>query len=108
PQPAARPSIASRETPVDMTQYAEIGRIRPDAGLPGQSNPLGALGSMAAAADRIISARLSIARRPGLDLPLAAAPAAREGQRAPGGETDRDFDLNSPFDVPAFLRRQEG
>jgi hypothetical protein len=57
---------------------------------------------------------LSIARRALLDLPLAAGgtgasngpsgPAAEPGRGEPGA----DFDLGSSFDVPAFLRRQEG
>ena len=70
-------------------------------------------------------ARLAIARRPFLDLPLgsgappsgapangsASAEPAHAGQGS--GSADRlaidpDFDLNSTFDVPAFLRRQEG
>jgi hypothetical protein len=66
--------------------------------------------------------RLSITRRPLFDLPLAmtggpvpapavspavvmADPIAPEPKKAAG---DPDFDLQSTFDVPAFLRRQEG
>jgi hypothetical protein len=64
--------------------------------------------------------RLSITRRPLLDLPskTAALPlaAAGAGQAASNphsdgaaqlGEVNPDFDLTSSFDVPAFLRRQE-
>jgi hypothetical protein len=57
---------------------------------------------------------MSIARRPLLDLPLVAAGTAGSGRNdadgeAPDGDTDGDFDrLSSSFDVPAFLRRQEG
>jgi hypothetical protein len=73
---------------------------------------------------------LSIARRPLIDLPLAAVttspamtssvpgPSASSGMPAEtpvpvSQETgtalpDPDFDLSSTFDVPAFLRRQEG
>jgi hypothetical protein len=87
-----------------------------------------------AAAPAIPTARLSIARRPLLDLSMAVsagtAPtsAAASSPGAPGSTTsggtpdldarrpadkatlamDPDFDLSSTFDVPAFLRRQEG
>ena len=75
-------------------------------------------------------ARLSIARRPMLDLPIAApatADAAAASATADPIDTigepdpidpiadaalklklDSDFDLSSTFDVPAFLRRQDG
>ncbi len=112
---AARPS-ASAQTPIDMTHYSDHGRMRPE--------PLPAPSSVAAS-------RFSFARRPLLELPLAAGmasapaappttPAAPAGaadddtvvMRAPtdtdGVAPDPDFDLSSTFDVPAFLRRQEG
>jgi hypothetical protein len=85
------------------------------------------------------AARMSIARRPLFDLPIAAngggaamalssssssgAPVAGSGSAAgnPGdsdairpaetivdASADPDFDLSSTFDIPAFLRRQEG
>ena len=60
--------------------------------------------------DRPIAQRLTLNRRPVSDLPLAAGGAMGDG--APeGGETEHaggDADMASPFDVPAFLRRQEG
>ena len=68
-QPAARPATSGAQTPVDMTQYADHSRMRADGGAAG-----------GAAVDRLTSARLSIARRPLLDLPLAAA--------APGAADD--------------------
>jgi cell division protein FtsZ len=47
--------------------------------------------------------RMSISRRPALDLPLIAPPAAEpEADATPGAE----FEPVSPLDVPAFLRRQ--
>jgi hypothetical protein len=81
--------------------------------------------------------RLSIARRPPLDLPLAASMGGSASSGSSGGtaappfasgvegadasdpalhanagedklSSDPDFDLSSAFDVPAFLRRQEG
>ena len=110
PQVAVRPAGSATQTPVDMTMYA-------DARMP------------AAAPAPMAAPRLTIARRPLLDLPAAAAagmPAAASiaatsapsagsapVQRSGGLETldlrltDGDFDLSSTFDVPAFLRRQE-
>ncbi len=55
--------------------------------------------------------RLSIARRPLLDLPLAAAAgAAAASVSSDTGGVDEAIDLDSgvsSFDIPAFLRRQE-
>ncbi len=102
PQAAARPAASGAQTPVDMTQYADHARGRGEA-------------VSAGGADRLAMGRLSIARRPPLDLPLAASvPASPADSTAPmssaegGAETHMDFDLGSTFDVPAFLRRQEG
>ncbi len=119
PVAAARPATGTARTPVDMSHYADVSRVRADA-VPA---PMGSMPSP----------RLSIARRALLDQTIAvsanaaaasstASPAA--GPTVPGGaggsetlrgdsETeksavDRDFDLSSTFDVPAFLRRQEG
>jgi cell division protein FtsZ len=124
-QANARPSATLAQTPVDMTQYADHARMRNDA-IP--------------ASVSIPAARLSIARRPLFELPMAAsggtpmpfaissaapvpvAPAAgpapspgasdpdamRPMTDADANVTDPDFDLSSTFDVPAFLRRQEG
>jgi cell division protein FtsZ len=115
PHGAARPVASSAQTPVDMTQYADA-RPRADA----------------AANAAAPSSRLSIARRSLLDLPLASS--ARISPSAPPAMTmaaptdsphadpadgdvlrtaeqadsDADVDFGSAFDVPAFLRRQEG
>jgi len=97
PQSATQPSTSRSmvQTPVDMTQYADAGRLRGDAA------------PLAAAAERAVTAqRLSIARRPALDLPLPGMPATAD--TAPQLSSDPDFDSGSTFDVPAFLRRQEG
>jgi cell division protein FtsZ len=107
-QPAARPMTSGAQTPVDMTQYADLSRMRADTGT-----------AAAAGMERLASARMSIARRPLLDLPLAAAsgtPSAPAGASPAGASTGAnandglhaDFDLGTTFDVPAFLRRQEG
>jgi cell division protein FtsZ len=99
PQAEARPKApaSGAQTPVDMSQYAELGRLRPEAAVP----------AAAATAERALTQRLSIARRPAFDLPLAAAPGAVEPAPQPALHGDLDFDPGGTFDVPAFLRRQE-
>jgi cell division protein FtsZ len=109
-QASGRPTASAAQTPADMTPYADHARLRNDAVI--------AAGSMPAA-------RLSIARRPLLDLPMSAngggasmAPSAAASVGDPDAmrraaaarmlATDPDFDPSSTFDVPAFLRRQEG
>ncbi len=113
--PAMKPNGAIAQTPVDMTMYADV-RVRAEA---------------AVAAAALPSPRLTIARRPLLELPVAAAsgaPAAvaMASAAAPslmgGGEAtgtsaaEGDLDLRlavdaefeaSTFDVPAFLRRHD-
>jgi cell division protein FtsZ len=118
---AAKPTGSAATTPVDMSVYSDHARMRPEPPV----------------AVSVPPARLSIARRPLLDLPMAASagsalpkpangagsgasPAAttpppgteatadRDADVMRGGAPDADFDLGSTFDVPAFLRRQEG
>jgi len=116
--PSARAASSAAQTPVDMTHYGDHARIRLDA----MPAPLAVAGS-----------RLSIARRSLLDLPMAvslaagapivpgavAAPSSPEAAEPDAdtlrldAEVDRlalepDFADSSTFDVPAFLRRQEG
>jgi cell division protein FtsZ len=125
PPPASRTSHASSpvQTPVDMTPYTEHARMRVDAGA----------AATASAMDRTSVPRMSIARRGLLDLPLAssggagagagtaaasgaagdsttAAPSkdAGEARKWTLDKTDLEADPGSAFDVPAFLRRQEG
>src|SRR5216684_2714570 len=106
PAAAARSVSSGMQTPVDMTPYADLARVRSDA-------------LTASSTDRLVVPRLSIPRRPLLDLPsnapalplaAAAGPSAghahSEGAVQPG-DVNPDFDLTSTFDVPAFLRRQE-
>src|SRR5205809_1784342 len=57
----ARPATTGAQTPVDMTQYGDQTRLRPDVRPP-------AVGGL----DRLAPPRVSIARRPLLQLPLAA------------------------------------
>lgn len=47
--------------------------------------------------------RLSLARQPAVDFPLATAPAVADSGPA---DAELDLDDTSPVDVPAFLRRQ--
>jgi cell division protein FtsZ len=115
PQAASHPATSSAQTPVDMSHYADHARLRADTGAP------------AAVATPVSLGRLSIARRPLFDLSIAAsaggnvtaAPVAAAELSAPTPppadaddmrklDVDPDFDLGSTFDVPAFLRRQEG
>jgi cell division protein FtsZ len=115
--PSARAASSAAQTPVDMTHYGDHARLRLDA----MPVPASVAGS-----------RLSIARRPFLDLPPAvslpagapimsgsAAAASLEAAEVdadtlrPEAEvdelaTDPDFGDGSTFDVPAFLRRHEG
>jgi cell division protein FtsZ len=113
PHMAARPANSSAQTPVDMTQYSDT-RARSEA--PGLS--------------AASLSRLSIARRSLLDPPLApasrivpgtgaSAPPAAAAEppaltidadtlQTPQQPNEPDFDFGTSFDVPAFLRRQEG
>jgi hypothetical protein len=72
------------------------------------------LAAKGAAAEPAAASRLTIARRPALDLPFGPgratrppATAASAGTRAPESHSE-DHDLNLELDVPAFLRRSEG
>jgi cell division protein FtsZ len=130
PAAAARPQMSGAHTPIDMSSYSDASRMRAEAGASISQGPPA-------------SARLTIARRPLLDLPLntatGAVGAAGVGVHPPAtgtmpqagampsvatatagsslsmtdagsdaGEGNPGFDLSSTFDVPAFLRRQEG
>ncbi len=86
PPMAMRPMVSVAETPVDMTQYSDHSRVRPEPDAP----------------LAVATSRMSIARRPHLDLPMT-----RGGANA-GPDVDVDTDPGTPFDMPAFLRRQEG
>jgi cell division protein FtsZ len=99
--PASRAIVPATDTPVDMTAYADGARIRIDV-------------PAATGTESLSAPRLSIARRPPLEMPLNGSAAAAMSMAAAavgssqGGEVNPDFDLSSSFDVPAFLRRQEG
>ena len=104
---ATQPIGAPAATPTDLSIYADATRAY------SEPPPL-----------PVAPARLSIARRPLMDLPLtgtagAAAPPRMTLPAPPPAETaersavrntgngEPEFDLSSTFDVPAFLRRQE-
>ena len=93
----ARPAASTAQTPVDMTPYADVGRVRVDV------PPVPAMPAMTAP-------RLSIARRPLLELPVSAVAGAVAVSASDTGVVDDAIDLDSDvssFDIPAFLRRQE-
>jgi cell division protein FtsZ len=92
PQPGTvRLPQAPNATPVDMSAYSDAARAKAAQPPPPVVVP-------AAAAAPVINT----GRRAAFDLPFSQAAAA------PATAPDADFDLQSPFDVPAFLRRQEG
>lgn len=93
---SAHPS-ANAQTPVDMSHYADVARLRAE---PAPLPP-----SMVA--DRSASGiRLPAVRKPLFELPTAVG--AGRPSASPGATDLGDGgDLPSNFDVPAFLRRQE-
>jgi cell division protein FtsZ len=95
----AAPTNASIQTPVDLSAYTDHAKLRVEA-----------------APSSLSGTRLSIARRPPLDLPIAVAagPAHMIGQSAAGMSAmsmaapgDGAAEASVKFDVPAFLRRQD-
>jgi cell division protein FtsZ len=93
--PGAKRRAPAAETPVDLLPYADQARVRTGV------EPVAA------------SSRLTVTRRPTVDLPMRAAAAGGVAGRTPGIEGDEQGsemgdEQTSTFDVPAFLRRQEG
>ncbi len=82
---ASQPVATVSQTPVDLQHYTSHLKERVEA-------------------PSMDLARLSIARRPTLD--LAAAIPAPQAQKPPAAAGDIDLDALSAFDVPAFLRRE--
>jgi cell division protein FtsZ len=95
----AMPYGPAAQTPVDMAHYADHTRIRPEV-----PSPL--------VTDRQSGSRLAVARRGLPDLPLGNPNPPRGGGPAPDLRTGPDIpapeESDPSFDVPAFLRRQEG
>jgi cell division protein FtsZ len=87
-----RPLMTGAHTPIDMTQYADVAR-RTEV--------------TAASAEQVVPAKIAVGGRRGIvDLPtLGAGTGEASADTKP---VDPDFDLSPVFDVPAFLRRQEG
>ena len=86
-------SLSSAQTPIDMSQYADVTRRVEVAS--------------AQAAERITQAKIAVGGRRGIvDLPSINITSAQTGPDF--DDIDRDLDRNSALDVPAFLRRQEG
>jgi len=89
-------AAAPMQTPVDLQSYTAQASTRPAAVTPA------ALSSQS---------RLTISRRPAIDLPLTAQRAAASNGGAAQQKTagdGSDFELNLELEVPAFLRRNEG
>ena len=91
------PATAPMQTPVDLQSYTTHVSAKSVAGGAGT-------------AESGASSRLTIARRPGLDLPLPSARMATMG--AAGADSrdrsDAESEVNpEELDVPAFLRRSE-
>jgi len=91
PHVAARSTTDVAQTPVDMSMYSDLTRLRAEP------------------APQVAVSRLSIARRQFLDLPLSpAVTTAAATAEAASAAINAEADHPSTFDVPAFLRRQEG
>src|SRR5689334_1713699 len=92
PTASVRPATSAAQTPVDMTPYTEAARLRPEPA------------PVPAAQPRFVVNRRTI------ELPLAAAAGAGASAAAknPDGAEPAELEFGSNFDVPAFLRRQEG
>jgi cell division protein FtsZ len=108
PPVSARPAGAALQTPIDLSLYSDGAKLRGDVAP-----------AAPAAAERLTLRRPSImptvARRP-IELPLgpmSTAGASTAGSPAPVGASEEsslppsDGAVDSPLDVPAFLRRQE-
>jgi cell division protein FtsZ len=107
---AAHPADSPAQTPVDLTQYNDGGRMRAEPP------------TVAPAAVERLTLRRVVSGRRAMDLPLIVAAAAAGSGAADGSamlplsdlaDTDSpapaaDEDSTGAFDVPAFLRRQEG
>jgi cell division protein FtsZ len=92
-RPDARSALPASQTPVDLQHYTAWR----------QEAPLAAAGGG--------GARISISRRPMVELPLASGQSSPTGAGLDPGGLAADSGLgegSSPLDVPAFLRRQDG
>ena len=94
PPASMRSMVTVAQTPVDMTQYAPHATPAP-----------GARGAVSVAVGR-----MTIGRRPHLELPVVPGGSARATPRLSAhlDRIRRTLMPATPYDVPAFLRRQEG
>ena len=94
PSGHVRSLMSGAQTPIDLSQYADV--------------PRRAEAVSAASADQVVQAKVAVGGRRGIvELPtLGVATSAGFGNDR--AKVDPDFDVSSVFDVPAFLRRQEG
>jgi cell division protein FtsZ len=87
---------AALQTPVDLSHYtAHLSRAE-EAAAAAHAHPQ---------SGAFIPPQLSVGRRPALDLSLPTAMAASGGAKNASPD-EHSLDLDSPLDVPAFLRRQ--
>ncbi|HVG53359.1 MAG TPA: cell division protein FtsZ [Vicinamibacterales bacterium] len=98
---------AALPTPTDLTPYKEhlaatsVARaaVEQQAPAPQQASAQQMASPQVSATQTSFAASVAVNRRPPIELsPLAAA--------ANGGSGDHTFELESPYDMPAFLRRQ--
>jgi cell division protein FtsZ len=92
---SVRPS-ASVQTPIDMSQYADA-RLRAEPSQTGAVQGLERSGS-----------RIALGRKPLFELPAAVGATTTMVSGAGAAGSGDGTDLPSSFDVPAFLRRQDG
>jgi cell division protein FtsZ len=102
PHGAVRPAASSARTPIDMAPYSDA--ARPRAEIPGPA---------AAGPERLTLRRqMPVTRRAVVETPLAADGTRGHGVALPlkldEQASEADDNASSAFDVPAFLRRQEG
>jgi cell division protein FtsZ len=93
-------SASTLQTPVDLTSYAPHAGREDAPAVAGSGSEM----SNVRLSQPAVELPLTLNRRPALELALPQI------ELNPGTPSDRpeptDFDLASPFDVPAFLRRQ--
>jgi cell division protein FtsZ len=91
---------AALQTPVDLSSYtSHLARAAGES--PVDAPPPAGSGGMGPQPASYVPPPITIGRRPTLDLTLAASPST-----AAGSSQEHSLDLDSPLDVPAFLRRQ--
>ena len=88
---STRPNGSVFQTPVDMSHYADVARLRAEP-------------SSVQVSQAMSPNRMPVGRKPLFELPAAVGGVSTLG----AGSSDEERDLPSSFDVPAFLRRQDG